>query len=241
MGKLISPRKRLIFGLAGGTLLVLGIALGTGITAMVNAHGGDPGKVHACRSSRGQVRLVGFNNDCSTLPGAWVPIDLDDDWSGAGTGSMFPSNLTDKIGIGTTSPTTMLQVNGHLTLSSDIASSPRIFGIGGQGNLVLSTSGSVDVWDGTNAKLFRIYDGVTSSVFLHANGTSYLNGGNVGIGTTSPESALQVSGYTQLDLTSGAPPAPDCDEASEHGRMKVDATAGVSLLYICTADEWVSK
>ena len=46
-----------------------------------------------------------------------------------------------------------------------------------------------------------------------------------------------ASGYSQLGLTTGAPPAADCDEASEHGRMKVDADVGVSLLYVCTADE----
>jgi hypothetical protein len=51
---------------------------------------------------------------------------------------------------------------------------------------------------------------------------------------------LIAGGYTQLDVITGAPPVADCDEISEYGRMKVDADAGVSLLYICTADEWVS-
>ena len=63
--------------------------------------------------------------------------------------------------------------------------------------------------------------------------------GNVGIGTTTPQSALQVNGYTQLALTSGSPPAVDCNEVTERGRMKVDDTAG--LLYICVASGWVSK
>ena len=52
---------------------------------------------------------------------------------------------------------------------------------------------------------------------------------------------IEVSAYVQLGLTSAAPPTTDCDESSEHGRMKVDPTAGTSLLYICTADGWVSK
>ena len=68
---------------------------------------------------------------------------------------------------------------------------------------------------------------------------SIRNTGNVGIGTTNPQSELQVNGYTQLGLTSGAPPAGDCDEATERGRMKVDNAAG--LLYICVDSGWVSK
>ena len=63
--------------------------------------------------------------------------------------------------------------------------------------------------------------------------------GKVGIGTTSPQSELQVNGYTQLALTSGAPPSADCDSASERGRMKVDNAAG--LLYICVDSGWLSK
>jgi hypothetical protein len=63
--------------------------------------------------------------------------------------------------------------------------------------------------------------------------------GNVGIGTTSPKSTLQVNGYIQLALTSGAPVATDCDAADERGRMKVDNAAGV--LYICMNSGWVAK
>lgn len=64
-------------------------------------------------------------------------------------------------------------------------------------------------------------------------------GGNVGIGTMDPQSALQVSGYTQLDLTAGAPPAEDCDEASEAGRMKVDPDT--DTLWVCITSGWVAK
>ncbi len=63
--------------------------------------------------------------------------------------------------------------------------------------------------------------------------------GKVGIGTTDPQSALQVNGYVQLALTSGSPPAADCNEATEEGRMKFDP--GADNLYICSgASGWVS-
>jgi hypothetical protein len=63
--------------------------------------------------------------------------------------------------------------------------------------------------------------------------------GNVGIGTASPQSSLQVEGYVQLALTAGSPPVSDCDEISERGRMKVDNSAG--LLFICVDSGWIAK
>jgi hypothetical protein len=64
--------------------------------------------------------------------------------------------------------------------------------------------------------------------------------GNVGIGTKSPQSALQVDGYIQLALTSGAPPDADCNEESEEGRMKFNPI--LDVLYICSGESgWVSK
>lgn len=51
--------------------------------------------------------------------------------------------------------------------------------------------------------------------------------GNVGVGTTSPDSLLTVdsSGYLQFKATSaGNPPAGDCDSDSERGRLVIDTT-----------------
>lgn len=57
--------------------------------------------------------------------------------------------------------------------------------------------------------------------------------GLVGIGTADPQSALQVSGYVQLDRTTGAPQAGDCSGPAHLGRMKVDTSQAGSKLWIC--------
>lgn len=85
----------------------------------------------------------------------------------------------------------------------------------------------------------KIYKAVLNDVWVR-NGTNiYYNYGNVGIGTTNPQSALEIEGYIQLDVITTAPPANDCDEVSERGRMQVDTVA--SILYICTDSGWVTK
>jgi len=65
----------------------------------------------------------------------------------------------------------------------------------------------------------------------------------VGIGTTDPQSALQVNGYVQLALTGSPPPPADCSLAAHFGRMKFDPMT--HLLWICgvvlTIPTWISK
>ena len=67
--------------------------------------------------------------------------------------------------------------------------------------------------------------------------------GNVDIRGDVAANNVSVQEYVQLALTLGAPPDEDFDEDAEAGRMKVDPGSNVSepLLYICTADGWVSK
>ena len=86
---------------------------------------------------------------------------------------------------------------------------------------------------------------------MHVTGdltTSY--GSNVGIGTTSLTDALRVRGnlrvdnentstaYLQIDSTTAAPAAADCDVADEVGRMVLDATG--NKLYVCDDTGWKS-
>lgn len=68
-----------------------------------------------------------------------------------------------------------------------------------------------------------------------------LGSGNLGVGTTTPQSLLSIgTGYLQIDTTTAAPTATDCDAEAEAGRMKFDATN--DLLYVCSgASGWVTK
>jgi hypothetical protein len=68
---------------------------------------------------------------------------------------------------------------------------------------------------------------------------NYQNGSTYNIDSTIYKATLQAAGYVQLDTLVAAPPAADCDEVSERGRMKVDVVN--DLLYICTNSGWVAK
>ena len=82
-----------------------------------------------------------------------------------------------KIGIGTTSPSQKLHVKGNI-LVEDNDSTDTVAQIGNSGD---------DGW-------VNLYANGTSTAFIGSNAVSYLNGGNVGIGTTSPGDKLHVNG-----------------------------------------------
>ena len=78
-------------------------------------------------------------------------------------------------------------------------------------------------------------DNATSIEKLARGSDFYINSAdNVGIGTSTPVSLLEVddSGYLQFDKASnGTPTAADCDSSDERGRLAVDTTG--NRLYVC--------
>jgi hypothetical protein len=63
------------------------------------------------------------------------------------------------------------------------------------GTIHFANNGKYSAYIEGNDTYFGILDSaITTKVLLHTSGNSYFNGGNVGIGTTSPDSKLHVAG-----------------------------------------------
>jgi hypothetical protein len=154
-------------------------------------------------SNQGGSVLFANVNDAGTYTPQWAIKSLFLNGNGYGLGDLAFSSrratgdtsLTEsvrftydgKVGIGTASPGAKLDVNGDVYISPNTA---------GKNTFILSTNASND------ARLLMRSD-TTTKVDIQANGTSYFNGGNVGIGTASPTTLLSVGGAGSTGPASG--------------------------------------
>ena len=121
------------------------------------------------------------------------------------------------VGIGTTGPTS------ELTVKSTNNDHHQIFEV-----LDYSGDGLFNIRQSANSALLRAYaDGAVQKVQIHTAGVSYFNGGNVGIGTASPENydssndnlVVYGSGHSGITVASGT--------GNTGGLMFADGTSGV--------------
>jgi len=122
------------------------------------------------------------------------------------------------LGIGTSSPANKLDVKGtagngiSLTHSNNtvVAEIFELSGVQGAGLELKTSSG-------------------TSNVFFNAGGESYINGGNLGIGTSSPSARLSVSsGNIFVDNANGSVIVRNADATNQQQiRLRMSGTDGV--------------
>jgi hypothetical protein len=128
-----------------------------------------------------------------------------------------------KIGLGTASPAFAIEAQqSNATIALRAASAGNYYatlgGSGGYGRLQLYQSGTV-------------------TVLIDSNSTSYINGGNVGIGTTSPGQKLEVNGNIKVSgsnnsliIDSPRVPSSSSDSNGAKGQIAWDS----SYLYVKT-------
>jgi len=170
----------------------------------------------------------------------------------ASTDAILTINFQKKstLGTGTTPRTIRLYVEkngtGVITLCRSIASANADIWSRGTGSSIFYNGGNVGIGSSSPAYILdvagnaRLYSTVNNTalfltrtdnvntVKIDSNGSSYLNGGNLGIGTQTPQAKLDVAGEAKIGNTGLA-----CN-ATSAGAMRYNAAA----MEYCNGTSW---
>lgn len=112
----------------------------------------------------------------------------------AGGGKSFNVTNAGNVGIGTTNPSAKLEVQADVTTNVDVVHFSNSNSVAkAKISLSANSSGELSLIDGNN----------NTDVFITSNGDSYFNGGDIGIGTTTPTYKLDVAGNMNISGTGG--------------------------------------
>ena len=153
--------------------------------------------LHVSASSTATIRIQGSST---------TGFDLQNDntggyvWNRDNTILYFGTNNTERmritndgnVGIGTTSPSEVLHVSGNIKIQQ--ASNVDAYLTLNPNSNTLSTSNQWNVVGSNSANNYAFQIREVSTTYLHINNSAGGNGGNIGIGTTSPSARLHVSG-----------------------------------------------
>ena len=117
--------------------------------------------------------------------------------SAGGTRSLYSIKSSGDVGIGITSPASRFEVYGGNSGVNDVDRYIRFKASNGEKRFDFYVGGT------GNASSLGMYtsDGTTKNVQISSGGTSYFNGGNVGIGLTNPNSTLEVDGTINFNAS----------------------------------------
>jgi hypothetical protein len=195
---------------SGTGLLVTGGGVGNALATFTRDVGGSGSVEINSNSSRPQIKFAASSNTFALgVNGSTFEIA---DNTGLGTNARLSITNTGNVGIGVTDPDTLLEVAGVIKSSS----TSRV-----QADVLNNSANSANI----------IYRSSTSTIVgNNASALVILDGGNVGIGTTNPQSYLDVKTQIRVRDSNSDDTHAFLDSNASEGRLRLNNGSNWGLI-----------